>query len=71
MHFIGDMLAQETLPESLIERCLDVLYEITPSERDLIRIVVEVVIELRDDDMDSGLKDMTTVCLFYFLAISV
>lgn len=44
------MLAHPELPPGLIERCLDVLKEIMPSERELIRVVVEVVIELRDDD---------------------
>lgn len=31
------------LPEGLVARCLDVLRVLSPSERDLIRIVVEVV----------------------------
>lgn len=42
------MISQETLPESLVSRCLDVLRILSPSERDLIRVVVEVVHELRD-----------------------
>ena len=44
------MLAHPQLPPGLIERCLDVLKEIMPTERELIRVVVEVVIELRDED---------------------
>ncbi|KAJ7185293.1 nuclear condensing complex subunit [Mycena filopes] len=43
-----DMLAHPQLPASLIERCLDVLKEIMPSERELIRVVVEVVMDLRE-----------------------
>ncbi|KAA1474990.1 ARM repeat-containing protein [Dentipellis sp. KUC8613] len=42
------MVAQESLPENLVARCLDVLRVLSPNERELIRIVVEVVHELRD-----------------------
>ena len=42
------MIGQETLPEPLVARCLDVLRILSPNERDLIRVVVEVVHELRD-----------------------
>lgn len=42
------MIGQETLPETLVARCLDVLRILSPNERDLIRVVVEVVHELRD-----------------------
>jgi DNA replication initiation complex subunit (GINS family) len=42
------MITQESLPEQLIPRCLDVLSKLTPNEKELIRIVVEVVHELRD-----------------------
>lgn len=44
------MLAHPELPMGLIARCLDVLKEIMPSERDLIRIVVEIIIELREGE---------------------
>ncbi|GAV99813.1 condensin subunit cnd3 [Lentinula edodes] len=47
---VKDMLAHPHLPPGLIEHCLDVLSKILPSERELIRIVVEIIIELRDDD---------------------
>ncbi|KAF8656476.1 hypothetical protein AX16_002527 [Volvariella volvacea WC 439] len=47
---VRDMLAHPELPPGLIEKCLDVMREITPSERDLIRIVVEIVVELRDKE---------------------
>lgn len=42
------MLSQEDLPESLVVPCLEILRILTPSEKELIRIVVEIVVELRD-----------------------
>ncbi|KAI0363430.1 ARM repeat-containing protein [Pilatotrama ljubarskyi] len=45
---VRGMLSQDVLPEALLARCLDVLRVLSPSERDLIRVVVEVVHELRD-----------------------
>ena len=42
------MLSQEELPEKLLPKCLDVLRELSASERDLIRVCVEIVHELRD-----------------------
>jgi condensin complex subunit 3 len=45
---VRDMISQGTLPEGLVARCLDVLRKLSASERDLIRVVVEVVHELRD-----------------------
>lgn len=44
------MLSQEALPESLLARCLDVLRILSPNERDLIRVVVEIIQDLRDRD---------------------
>ena len=44
----GDMISQEALPENLVTRCLDILRKLSPNERDLIRVIVEVVHELRD-----------------------
>lgn len=48
------MLAHPELPPGLIERCLDVLKEIMPSERDLIRVIVEIVVELREPEGDEN-----------------
>ncbi|KAF7968330.1 hypothetical protein HWV62_30947 [Athelia sp. TMB] len=45
---VRDMIGQEALPENLVAKCLDVLRTLSPNERDLIRVVVEVVHELRD-----------------------
>jgi condensin complex subunit 3 len=42
------MISQEVLPEPLVSRCLDVLRTLSANERDLIRVVVEVVHDLRD-----------------------
>ena len=52
------MLAHPHLPPGLIERCLDVLHKIVPSDRELIRIVVEIIIELHDnEEADAALED--------------
>ncbi|KIO22870.1 hypothetical protein M407DRAFT_15642 [Tulasnella calospora MUT 4182] len=45
---VREITGQESLPEGLVARCLDVLRKLSPSERDLIRLVVEVIQELRD-----------------------
>lgn len=42
------MVSQEVLPEPLVGRCLDVLRTLSANERDLIRVVVEVIHDLRD-----------------------
>jgi condensin complex subunit 3 len=48
----GHMISQEALPSGLVTRCLDLLRTLSSSERDLIRVVVEVVHELRDANDD-------------------
>ncbi len=55
------MLAHPQLPPGLIERCLDVLTRIVDSERELIRIVVEIIIELRDDEAEANAEDDASV----------
>ncbi|KAI9061537.1 ARM repeat-containing protein [Trametes sanguinea] len=45
---VQGMLSAGILPEPLLPRCLDVLRVLSPNERDLIRVVVEIVHELRD-----------------------
>lgn len=42
------MLGHELLPEGLIDVSLDVLKHTTPDEREIIRIIVEIISELRD-----------------------
>lgn len=49
---VGHMISQEALPSGLVTPCLDVLRTLSSSERDLIRVVVEVVHELRDANDD-------------------
>ncbi|KAJ7064682.1 nuclear condensing complex subunit [Mycena amicta] len=44
------MLAHPQLPPGLIARSLDVLKEILPSERELIRVVVEIIMDLREPE---------------------
>ncbi|KAH9924026.1 nuclear condensing complex subunit [Fomitopsis serialis] len=54
---VREMLAHELLPESLTEPCMDVLKESSPSERELIRVIVEMIAELRDGEelLDSNI----------------
>ena len=54
---LGDMLSQEELPEKLLPKCLDVLRELSASERDLIRVCVEIVHELRDPKEEDEEED--------------
>lgn len=42
------MISQPNLPPPLVDKCMDILCKIANSERDLIRIVVDVVSELRE-----------------------
>lgn len=46
------MLGHPQLPPGLIEHCMNVLKKIMPSERDLIRVIVEIIVELREGDDD-------------------
>jgi len=71
------MLAHPQLPPGLIERCVDVLKEIMPSERDLIRVVVEIIVELREndevEDVDNLLGNVSPdflILLLMFIACS-
>ncbi|KAK8850500.1 hypothetical protein IAR55_004418 [Kwoniella newhampshirensis] len=47
-----EMISQANLPEPLIPKCLDVVSKIANGERDLIRVVVDVVTELREGEGD-------------------
>jgi len=55
------MLSQEDLPESCLCKCLDVLRVLSASERDFIRVVVEVVQDLRERDEDDDQPDEPNV----------
>lgn len=68
---LGDMLAHPELPPGLIDRCLDVLKAIVPSERDLIRVIVEIVVELREGEEDAQDVDDALVSLLHCLLTPV
>ncbi|KAG6891945.1 hypothetical protein C0993_005480, partial [Termitomyces sp. T159_Od127] len=55
------MVAHPELPPGLINPCIDVLKEILPTERELIRVVVEIIVDLREDDQD--INDIETSLL--------
>ena len=57
MQVKGQMLAHPELPESLITPCIGVAGVLSINERDLIRVVVEVINELRDSEPDQGTAD--------------
>lgn len=57
----GDMLSQELLPQSLLNKCLDVLRKLSPNERDLIRVLVELVQDLRDRTCGDGEEEDPSV----------
>ncbi|KAF7312107.1 Peptidase A1 domain-containing protein [Mycena indigotica] len=63
MHLvIQNMLGHENTPSSLLTRCLDVLRKLTTDERDLIRQVVEMISNLRDEpDEDAGDRTMDSI----------
>ncbi|GLB42418.1 putative nuclear condensing complex subunits, C-term domain [Lyophyllum shimeji] len=56
---VRDMLSRRELPEALLNTCLDVLRELSVSERDLIRVVVEIVQDLRDRGDEDEEEDPT------------
>lgn len=64
------MVAHPELPQSLISPCVGVLHVMSPNERDLIRLVVEVISELRDKPSDDDISVSTlasTVAIFVFI----
>ena len=58
---VGKMASQRLLPDSLVSLCLDILRTLSTSEKDLIRIVVEIIHELRDSDDEKD--DDLMVCI--------
>ena len=56
----GEMISQANLPETLIPLCVDVLSKISDGERDLIRVIVDVVMELRFDEGED--EEVSTPC---------
>lgn len=55
-----EMIAQDTLPERLVPQCMDVLHKISNGERDLIRLIVDVVTEMREGDGDVEMPEAPT-----------
>ncbi|CAL1698800.1 unnamed protein product [Somion occarium] len=55
---IRDILAHELFPESLMDPCLDILKTTTPSEKEIIRIIVEIITELRDSVFEGGVESL-------------
>ncbi|KXN87323.1 Condensin complex subunit 3 [Leucoagaricus sp. SymC.cos] len=49
---IREMTASPILPEGLVGFCIDVLRKLATNEKDLIRIVVEIISDLRDPFVD-------------------
>ncbi|KAJ7242768.1 nuclear condensing complex subunit [Mycena haematopus] len=57
---VRGMLTSQVLPLDVVPRCLDVLRQLSSDERDLIRVVVEIVGDLRDPgDEDDAAADQT------------
>ncbi|KAJ7844433.1 nuclear condensing complex subunit [Mycena olivaceomarginata] len=58
---VRDMLTSYALPLAVVPQCLDVLRQLSSNERDLIRVVVEIVGDLREpgDEDDPGAADQT------------
>ena len=54
---LEDLLGHPQLPPGLIEHCMNVLKKIMPSERDLIRVIVEIIVELREGEDDAENAD--------------
>ena len=60
-----EMISQANLPEMLIPRCLDVLTKISDGERDLIRVVVDVITELRVGDGEDDVGVLSSHSYFH------
>lgn len=60
--FQEEMISQPNLPPQLVDRCMDILCKIANSERDLIRLVVDVVSDLREGQ---GEEEDDTVSLLF------
>lgn len=52
------MISHPALPDTLISCCLDILSKISDSERDLIRVIVDVVTELRAGSEDENMVSL-------------
>lgn len=64
------MLSRDTLPTKLLPPCLDLLDKLL-DERDLIRVVVEVINELRDPGEDEEELPVVRIVLFLLPSVSL
>ncbi|KXN87766.1 Condensin complex subunit 3 [Leucoagaricus sp. SymC.cos] len=48
---VKDMLTHPNLPLDLVDPCVEVMKAMLPSEREFIRVIVEIVIDLQDRDV--------------------
>ena len=53
----GDMVSDPQLPSMLISRCMDVLLKLSSHERDFMRVVVEIVQNIREDSTNTSKAD--------------
>ncbi|CAO1626006.1 unnamed protein product [Parajaminaea phylloscopi] len=53
---LREMISHSSLPQSLIEPCTDVLLKLSAGQRDFVRIVVEIVQELAEEDAPGQLR---------------
>jgi condensin complex subunit 3 len=66
------MISQEALPENLVSKCMDVLRTLSANERDLIRLVVEVIHDLRDpSDSEDELSVRLNFSAYFYTLIPV
>ena len=63
--FSEGIASQAILPERLLPYCLDILRKFSSSERDLIRVVVEVIHDLRDTDKEDEEEGVCFLLVFY------
>lgn len=64
------MLSRDNLPMKLLPPCLDLLRELL-DERDLIRVVVEIINELRDIGEDDEGEPVVRVLSISFTSIYI
>ena len=55
------MTSRETLPQGLFNQCLDILKKLAASDRDLIRIVVEIISDMRDPFTDEPVRHVYSI----------
>jgi condensin complex subunit 3 len=61
---LGSMLSHPELPELLINPSIGVLHAMTSNERDLIRLVVEIISELRDKPSEDDASVQSFLSLY-------